>query len=345
MSSDACDIIIPVLDQLKLTRDCLESIRDKTRTPYNLTIVDNNSGDDTKAFLKEFRAGNGNVKVITNADNLGWVRAVNQGMRLSTSPYICVMNNDTVVVTDGWLGRMMDVARLEPEIGLVNPRFEVKARVSSDKPFIEIDFCRGYCILIKRAVMERIGVLDEEYGMGYYDDDDYSVRAIRSGFKCVRANDVFVRHLRDSTFSSIFKDDKRRELHEKNKRLFYSKWGRRLKIVLISARKKDKRISDIATSLARRQHVVYLWSRSPAKLEHINIREKTAPELLFKLSCAAALALNGTKKDSKRYDLVFFDDKSTGDWIRAFRPDASFINMEKDPSEIDRLVNSAAGVR
>lgn len=344
MSSPACDIIIPVFDQLEMTRNCLESIRERTHSPCNLIVIDNNSNSQTKAFLRDFGSENGSVKIVTNDGNLGWVRAVNQGMRLSASPYICIMNNDTVVDTDDWLSRMIAVAEMDPEIGLVNPRFEIKTELRSDSAFIEIDFCRGYCILIKRAVMERIGLLDEEYGMGYYDDDDYSVRAIRAGFKCVRANGVLVRHLRDTTFSSVFTDKKRRELHEKNKKLFYSKWGRRLKIVLINTRGIEKALSDIAMALARRQHVVYVWSRRPVDLGHINIRQRTAPGLFFNWVFASDLALNNTKKGTKRYDLVFFDDRSIERLVRSFRPDAHFVDTGKDHSEIDRIVNSAAGV-
>ena len=342
MSNISCDIIIPVLDQLELTRKCLESIRDRTHSPCNLTLVDNNSGQDTKDFLKKFASENKFVKIVNNAENLGWVRAVNQGMKLSASPYICVMNNDTVAVTEDWLNKMIAVAELEPEIGLVNPRFDIKNEASSGNPFIEIDFCRGYCVLVKRSVMERIGSLDEAYGLGYYDDDDYSVRAIRAGFKCVRANDVVVRHLRDSTFSSVFTDTKRRELHEKNKRLFYSKWGKRLKLVFINTRGNDKNLSDLAISLARRQHVVYLWSRAPLNIEHINIREKILPELFFRYFAPVGLALNKAKRPEKRYDLVFFDDAKLGRLIQGIRPDASCIDIEKDRTKIDQLVDSAA---
>jgi len=81
-------------------------------------------------------------------------------------------------------------------------------------------------------VIEKIGPLDEAYGLGYYDDDDYSMRAVEAGFRCVKANGVFVEHLRDSTFSALYAEDKRRQLHEKNKDSFTRNGGKGLRYCL-----------------------------------------------------------------------------------------------------------------
>ena len=344
MNNIACDIIIPVMDQLELTRNCLESIRHKTRGPYNVIVVDNNSSPVTGSFLKNFASNNKNFTIVNNNENLGWVRAVNQGIKLSKAPYVCVMNNDTIVETEDWLRKMIAVADLEPGIGLVNPRFDIKNRTPRGVRFLEIDFCRGYCVLIKRPVIERIGSLDEAYGMGYYDDDDYSVRAIRAGFKCVRANDVVVRHLRDSTFSSVYSEAQRGKLHEANKKLFYSKWGKRLNIFFISTAGGDRRVRDLLVSLARKQHVVYLRSSSSVGGRHINIREKVLPKLLLGLLSSIGLAVNNGKSASKRYDLVFFDDAALKASILKVRPDASFVDTGLDMARIDELVDAAARV-
>jgi len=207
MKPAQCDIIIPVLRRADITANCVESIRTHTRPDYNLIFIDNASDPETKSLLERLRSSMRNVEVIRNPENLGWVKAINQGIRSSASPTVCVMNNDTVVRTDGWLERLIAVAESEPDIGLVNPNFAVKEpRSIGGSPFIEVDFCRGYCILIKRAVIDRIGAFDESYGLGYYDDDDYSLRAIRAGFRCVMVPAVHVEHLRDTTFSALFRE-------------------------------------------------------------------------------------------------------------------------------------------
>src|SRR3989338_3541546 len=77
-----------------LTRNCLESVYRHTHTPFNLIIIDNGSKAETKDFLKAFVSLQKNVIIIRNEYNLGWVKAVNQGMRRAVSPYLCIMNND-----------------------------------------------------------------------------------------------------------------------------------------------------------------------------------------------------------------------------------------------------------
>lgn len=309
-----CDIIIPVHNMKEATKDCLDSIYERTHIPFNLILIDNGSSDDTKSFLERFSSSHENGRLARNNDNIGWVKAINQGINLSQAPYVCLMNNDTVVSTDNWLSGLIDVARAEEEIGLVNPRFDIKKEAFISSPFIEIDFCRGYCILIKRAVIDKVGGLDEAYGMGYYDDDDFSVRAIHAGFKCVRANGVFVEHLRDWTFSSVFTGSERRVLHEKNKRLFYSKWGRRLNILFMIARRQDpSALSRLFFKLARRQHIVCVWSSVILpRFDHINIRIRMLPKLFSPLF-NVMLFFNARKGRSRRYDLVFRLEADTVD--------------------------------
>jgi GT2 family glycosyltransferase len=309
----SCDIIIPVYNKPDITFGCLKSIAARTDGPFRLILIDNGSDEMTKRLLAEYKAAHGNVELIRNEENLGWVKAVNQGMARSAAPYICIMNNDTVVETDGWLSRMIAIAESAKDIGLVNPDFGgIEQGPCRSGEYIEIDFCRGYCVLIKRSVIDRIGLLDEEYGPGYYDDDDYSVRAIRSGFRCLRAVSVTVRHLRDSTFSTVFADEKRRELHQRNKELFYRKWGRRLRIVFILRRgATPEKARDAMLDLARRQHIVYLWNWAPKLgVEHINVRERSGWRPFPGISVVLALGLNLMKRSSKRYDAVFTDDVS-----------------------------------
>ncbi len=81
-----CDIIIPVFNQLVLTRACLDSIENNADMPYGLILVDNASGEETTKYLGDYETLNKNVQLIRNEDNAGWVKAINQGMRISASP-------------------------------------------------------------------------------------------------------------------------------------------------------------------------------------------------------------------------------------------------------------------
>ncbi len=313
-NDNSCDIILPVYNKPDLTENCLKSIEAKTRTPYRLIIIDNASDERTRKYLEDYKVSSPDCVLARNGENAGWVKAVNQGIRLSSAPYVCIMNNDTVVETDDWLGGLMALADAEKDIGLVNPDFGEKAPHAGKKAYIEIDFCRGYCILVKRSVIDAIGGLDESYGLGYYDDDDFSVRAIRAGFRCVKASGVTVRHLRDSTFAALFQDDTRRALHEKNKQLFYSKWGRRLRLVFIVTASSDRKaLAALLLAVARRQHIVYLWNTaSPLNLEHVNVRERAYVPFISRVLFSSELLLNRMKKEAKHYDAVFVDDQRIG---------------------------------
>jgi len=337
------DIIVPVFNEAALTRVCLDSIKRCSDVPYNLILVDNGSGEETRRFLEGLETSDPNVILVRNDTNLGWVKAVNQAMRLSRSPYILFMNNDTIVMTDGWLSGLIAVAKSALDIGLVNPRFDIKNRIETAEPFIEIDFCRGYCVLVKRAVMERIGLLDESYGLGYYDDDDYSVRAIRAGFRCVRANGVYVKHLGDSTFSRIYEEPKRRALHERNKALFYSKWGHRLRLVFAVTKLDAAALADIFLRLARRQHIVYVWGvRLPdAGPAHINVRGAHLPGLLRGSFFTLALFLNRMKSPPKRYDIVFTDDERIKNALSKTGYDIHYIDAGAG-EKIDNIVDKAS---
>jgi GT2 family glycosyltransferase len=344
MPNSQVDIIIPVYNQLGLTKACIESIRQRSDRSYSLILIDNASDVETARFLESVKSNGmmANVILVRNKENVGWVKAIN----LSKAPYVCIMNNDTIVHTDKWLSGLIDVAEAAPEIGLINPKFDIKKKTFHG-PYIEIDFCRGYCVLIKRAVIDSIGGLDEEYGLGYYDDDDFSVRAIRAGYRCVRANRIYVEHLRDSTFSAIFQDSKRRELHEKNKALFYAKWGKRLKVLVIITKDTDKaRASGELFNMARDQHIVYIWRSifRPFGLNHINIREILFPVFFTWAFMEFAVKLNYKKSPEKRYDIIFADDAALAEKLAKIRPGVYHADPLYNADKMEQVLKEASRI-
>ncbi len=241
-----CDIIIPVWNQLKATKRCLDSLLQNTRFDFNLIIVDNGSEKKTKDFLKDFERNNPKcgIILIRNEKNKGFVKAVNQGMRESRADYICILNNDTIV-TEGWLSEMIKIFQINPGIGIVNPSSnnlgqkpargqKIEDYVSALKPesgkYVELMNALGFCMLIKRALIEEIGLFDEIYGMGNFEDTDFSMRAKRKGYLCVRALGAYVYHKENTSFN-VFGG-----YHyefEKNKKIFESRWGKQKRILFI----------------------------------------------------------------------------------------------------------------
>jgi glycosyltransferase involved in cell wall biosynthesis len=241
-SEIVCDIIVPVWNRLALTKRCLESISQKTVLPYRLILVDNGSGEETGKYLESLGKSPGwRGIMIRNKENLGYIKAVNQGLKVSTAPHACLLNND-IVVTRGWLGRMIEFSRAHPEAGLVNPQqnhdpgkpmpgdLEIFARsqVLSRGMWEELDHCTGGCLLIKREVIEKVGYLDEAFGDGYWEDNDYSRRAQEAGFRCLRLLDTYVWHDVGASFEQTAG---RKEKERANEALYYGKWGRPLRII------------------------------------------------------------------------------------------------------------------
>jgi GT2 family glycosyltransferase/tetratricopeptide (TPR) repeat protein/SAM-dependent methyltransferase len=239
-------IVILTHDQLPLTRQCIDSIRLLTDQPYELVFVDNCSTDGTPEYLKTLSASDERVKVILNTDNRGFPAGCNQGIQVSRGEQVLLLNNDTVVTT-GWLGRILRALHSGKEVGLVGPcsnrvSGEQQIAVSYSQPDLvgldgfawrwgqmhdqttaETDRLVGFCLLIKRAVIDKVGLLDEQFGIGNFEDDDYCLRARRAGFRTLIARDAFVHHIGGATFSAV--DVNYAQLLQRNAERFRTKWS------------------------------------------------------------------------------------------------------------------------
>jgi GT2 family glycosyltransferase len=242
-------IVIPCFNQVGYTRLCVESVLEHTRMDYELVLIDNGSADETAEYFTALagRPGPTFVRIIRNASNLGFPAACNQGLRIAQGKNIVLLNNDTIV-TPGWLEGL--VARLDDplrNVGLAGP-------VSNGAPppqFVESTFAdaaglnefavrrgaehrgrtrltsrlTGFCLAIRREVVEKVGVLDERFGLGFFDDDDLCFRAADAGYQLALAEDVFVHHFGSRTFKTLGVDP--RELLQVNFDRFRQKWGNR----------------------------------------------------------------------------------------------------------------------
>jgi len=242
MIEPTCDIIIPIWNQLPLTQRCLGAVRQKTRIPHRLILIDNGSREETRKYLESLTENPSWPGVLLrNEENRGYIQAVNQGLKVSTAPYVCLLNND-IVVTIGWLERMIEFAGSHPDAGLVNPQQNhdpgkpmpedlegfAASQAGARGEWMELDHCTGGCLLIKRKVIEEIGFLDGTYGQGYYEDNDFSRRAQKAGYRCLRLLDTYVWHDIEGSFKE---DPERGEKRRKNEGLYRSRWGNPLRIV------------------------------------------------------------------------------------------------------------------
>lgn len=233
-------IIIVTFNQVGYTRECVDSLRLRTDEPYELIFVDNASTDGTREYLQSLPGAH----VILNSENRGFPAAVNQGLNVARGDTLLLLNNDTVATT-GWLGRMLDVFDREPHVGLVGP---CSNRISGEQQvqvtyqdlasldgfawdwgrrhaevIEDTDRLVGFCLLIRRELMDQIGQLDERFGIGCFEDDDYCRRALQAGYRCVIARDSFVHHFGSRSFAGANVD--LGQVLLQNQRLYEAKWA------------------------------------------------------------------------------------------------------------------------
>lgn len=263
-----CDIIMVTWNEPTMTRAAIESIHRNANHPYRLIVVDNASDRETVSLLREaeWTQKYGPMVAIYNDENLGWTKALNQGLAVSRAPYVCIMNND-VITGRNWLRNMIRTMELYPEIGLANPQERRLIRGNTfddvnrhadrlarehEGKFIEIDYGSGFCLLIRRAVIDAVGGFDEQYGAGYYEDEDFSRRAVQAGYLCVRCLDALVLHFISRSFG---KDPERKSLlSERNRAIYEARWGRHRHLLVLP---RYPATEDLLR-LARQRHILYV---------------------------------------------------------------------------------------
>lgn len=218
-------IIIPCLNNADLTRDCINSIRAYTPEDHEIILIDNGSIDETPELLNDLARGRLNYIVLRNDTNIGFPRAVNQGILFSKGEHIVILNND-VIVSPEWLTGMLECMNSAPDIGIVGPRTnnisgrQIFRDGTYSNQFEFVEFARSFrnsykghydswwrivffCTLIKREVFEKIGVLDEQFSPGNFEDDDFCIRSVLGGYRNVICNDVFVHHFGSASHKDI----------------------------------------------------------------------------------------------------------------------------------------------
>ncbi|MEW9669522.1 glycosyltransferase [Ammoniphilus sp. 3BR4] len=234
-------IIILTCNKLEYTKLCINSIREYTKEgSYEIIVVDNHSSDGTVEWLSAQK----DIISILNNENLGFPKGCNQGIELASGENILLLNNDTIV-TENWLNNLIVALYSSDKIGAVGPvtnsasyyqsiitdyqsidemhHFALRNNRLNYKKWDNRLKLVGFCMLIKREVVERIGLLDERFSPGNFEDDDYSFRILSAGYQLLLCKDTFIHH-----FGSIsFRDNPTHynSLLKGNEMKFEDKWG------------------------------------------------------------------------------------------------------------------------
>ena len=239
-------IIIVTYNNFVLTKLCLESVFRNTDYPsYQVIVVDNHSIDGTSDYLKDLQAKHDNLMIILNDENRGFAKANNQGIEISSGEYMVLLNNDTIV-PKGWLSRLLMHLK-DRHVGLAGPvtnfagneaKIDVNYRTWAEMETFaknqtlrhqhmvaDIEMLAMFCVAMRKEVFEKVGLLDEQFGIGMFEDDDYSRRVKQEGYRVVCAADAFVHHFGQASFGKLIHSGDYDRLFKANRKKYEEKWG------------------------------------------------------------------------------------------------------------------------
>ncbi len=221
------DIVIPNFNGRAMLVDCLASLVRQTHGNWQVTVVDNGSGDDSVAWLRQHHS---QVRLIDWATNEGFAAAVNAGIRAGSHPLVFLLNNDTELAAD-CLELLVRAAGTGEEYALFAPKmlsYHQRDRLDGagegylrggagyrlgtmeldggayDCPRPVFGACGG-AVLYRRELFARIGWFDEEF-FAYLEDVDLNLRANRAGCRCWYVPEARVFHIGSATTGSKFND-------------------------------------------------------------------------------------------------------------------------------------------
>ncbi|NBW12774.1 MAG: glycosyltransferase family 2 protein [Caulobacteraceae bacterium] len=211
-------IVIATYNKLEILKLCIESIEKFTDPQsYEIIVIDNNSSDGTVNWLKN----KVNIKKIFNDTNKGFPIACNQGINISNYENILLLNND-VIASKNWLNNLLTCLYSNTNIGAVGCvtnycsnfqsisinynnieeylNFAENYNKSDSKKWEERPRLIGFCLLIKKSILNEVGILDERFSPGNFEDDDLCLRIRLAGYRLMLAKDTFVHHFGSTSF-------------------------------------------------------------------------------------------------------------------------------------------------
>lgn len=247
-SSYRFSIILVAYNELEsTTKPCIESILKNTPSgEYELIVVDNlSTKDETREYLTQLAINHRHIKIQLNDENKGFSGGNNDGLKLSTGEFVVLLNNDTLV-TQGWLDKLIKPFYTDPKIGLLGPitnsaggtqKIEIGSSSvdkiieklseyseSNRQVIFEVNKLGFFCVAFRSRLINEIGLLDESFGIGMFEDDEFSHRAKAAGYKCVINEGCYVYHKGSASFSKM-KTKNYQDLFNKNRGIFREKAG------------------------------------------------------------------------------------------------------------------------
>lgn len=260
-------ILIPTRDKLELLRPCVESVLERTAySNYEVLIADNQSEEPETLnwFAGIAERSNGRVRVLAYDAEFNYSAITNFLVEQASGEYILLLNNDTLVVQDGWLDRLVTVAK-RPEVGVVGCRLIYPENGKIQHAGIVLGFndvaghvfegvggikYSGYmqravceqnysavtaaCMLVRRSVYETVGGMDEVELPVLYNDVDLCLKVGQSGYRVVYTPYVTMMHYAGQSLNDVrnLKDAQKvgasLERKARERKVFWQRWRKQI---------------------------------------------------------------------------------------------------------------------
>ena len=335
------DIIIPIYNAYEYTEECIKSVIKNTDLKEHTLVLINDKSPDNNILpmLNKYKNNNKdlNIVVLDNEENIGFVKTVNKGMQYSKNDVI-LLNSDTEV-TKNWIEKIQQCAYSNQYIATVTPltnngtvysvpNFGVDNELPKNmtleeyaKMIEEISCNRypqmttgnGFCMFIKRSVIEEIGLFDDKtFGKGYGEENDFCYRALDHGYTNVLCDNTFIYHKGTQSFKKENMTETRMALIEKHMKLLRERYP-------IYVQKTDMFIAnnpirdiqeniDININLYNKKRILYLVNEWEENLEMTGGTSLHIKDLLErnKENNIATFVLAPDKFDLARFKLYLY---------------------------------------
>jgi GT2 family glycosyltransferase len=247
MNRPQCSVIIVSYNHFdQTTGPCLQSLRQvrQEKSDLEIIVVDNHSDQATQDALRSAAGQDSRLRLILKDTNSGYSGGNNTGVRESSSELLILLNSDTEILP-GTIPRLVELMNAHPDWAMLGP---VSNQSGNDQHIHTLgttvqeilnegatwcshshdchyptDILHFFCVVIRKDIYNRLNGLDEEFGLGYYEDTDFNYRAVKAGLKLMITEDVFVYHRGSGSFSKTSAAVKK--MVKQNKKLFRKKQG------------------------------------------------------------------------------------------------------------------------
>ena len=233
-TDDIVDVVVCVHNALPFVQQCLESVLAHAGHELGRLIVVDDGSDDVTATALATRFGS-ELTLVRNRSAKGFTRAANQGLKLADAPFTVLLNSDTQVPA-GWLSRLLAAMHSHPDVGLAGPlsnaatwqsvpymrdkagrwainslpagftldSFDELIHSLGGPTYPQVPLLNGFCLMINRRVIDKIGYLDEaNFPRGYGEENDFCLRAGKAGYCCAIADHLYVYHAKSKSYGHL----------------------------------------------------------------------------------------------------------------------------------------------